>query len=75
MRDYMIRQHLAALDRAAALCECGHANGDHRELERDTIDIEASLAAGSIIATPNPDYRALHFHCHADGCDCIKILS
>lgn len=48
-------------------CSCGHVVGQHRELR----PAEIALVDGEIVETPNPDYRPLHFHCTADGCDCV----
>jgi hypothetical protein len=69
MRGYQLRQIQAAESRAAARCGCGHTVGEHHELSRETMKI----VDGQIVVTPNPDHRALHFHC--DACDCVLVLS
>lgn len=51
------------------LCDCGHTVREHRELQA-TLSIED----GAIIETPHPDYKPLHFHCTADGCECVVVV-
>lgn len=70
MRDYMLKQTIAQAARSAAPCDCGHTNGEHHELPREFIDMEASLAAGQIVSHPNPAYQPLVFHCDHDDCNC-----
>jgi hypothetical protein len=54
MRDYLLRQHQAALARGAGTCGfCPHLILDHFELPRD-----------------HADYRPLLFACRADDCQC-----
>jgi hypothetical protein len=67
---YMLRRDQQAAARAEQPCEqCRHPNYLHRELPRVTY----SLEDGQIVETPNPRYRALHFHC--DKCKCVLVRS
>lgn len=53
---------------AAAPCDaCGHRADAHHLLARETL----AVVEGALVATPNPDYRPLDFHCDADGCACV----
>lgn len=55
---------------AAKRCDCGHPAIEHRELQG-----EYEIQDGVIVRRDHPDYRPLHFHCGADGCSCIRVLS
>lgn len=72
MRDYMLKKTMAAAARAEVPCPgCGHPDGDHRGLPRESI----ALVGGEIVRTPNPDYRPLAFHCDVEGCSCVRNLA
>lgn len=58
-----------ALHAGDQLCSCGHTMREHRELRATFINV---LVNGEIVETPNPDYEPLAFHCHRDGCDCVR---
>jgi hypothetical protein len=55
---------------AEQVCECGHLRMQHLELPSETYTLED----GVIVATPNPAYRPLHFHCRTEGCDCVRVV-
>jgi hypothetical protein len=72
MRDYMIRQTQSAAARSEMPCTvCGHANFEHHELSRTTLTIKD----GALATVPNPNHRALHFHCDHENCSCVMALS
>lgn len=64
----------AARDEAAAkrMCRngCGHPAYQHLELQPTFV-----IEDGEIVARPHPDYKPLHFHCNAEGCACICVLT
>jgi len=49
---------------------CGHPSGGHRELTPTW-----QLVEGALVEVAHPDYKPLHFHCEAEGCDCMLDLS
>lgn len=65
---YMLRKDQALAAAGEKPCEqCEHPARLHLELPA----AEWAIVDGELVQQANPDYRAFHFHCRAEGCDCV----
>lgn len=74
VHDYATRQEQRLEREGAKPCDgCGHEVRRHRELRPTTTALGRDPETGepTLIEIANPDYRAFHFHCEVDGCQCV----